>query len=291
MRAAPGVTALPALCVGFAACNQGASGGFAGMKPPDGGASVEEPVGPCPVDMVYIEPTAAEVTLGEDDPAWAVDDAGQPYQHTLTEGSLAPRGPYCVARFPFPGEGEEWATEAAYMELMPALEEELAAAGRRLCSVSELLLAAAGPENWRFALHPDERRAGCEEDDHSPSRAIGGHAACVSPLGVHDFNVRSSWARVLDWERAALEDGVVPPGEVLDYGVYGGTARDDTFYPPTNFALHFHPPGLMEGGGYRDDDLRVCADPDDSTAADAERWDALVSAFVESGSTYRAWLR
>jgi hypothetical protein len=282
----------PALCALLAAvspaCAQQKSGDW---YPPAGGSdSAATEDGPCPADMVLVTPSeGAALTLGEQDPEWLRDTDGNTYQYSILAGPLAPRASYCVARFPFPGEGEDWSAEAAYFELMPALEARLAEGGRRLCTLSELLLAAAGPDNWRYALHPGERIAGCEPDDHTPTQPIGGYDACESTLSVHDFNVRSSWARVDDWERSVLE-GSIPPTEILPYAVYGGTARDDTFYPPTNFAVHFHREGLMEAGGYKDDDLRVCADPDAVGPGEQAAWEEARGRFIERGSTYRAWL-
>ncbi len=248
--------------------------------------------GPCPPDMILVTPPDEGGVLGEADPEKLVDAHGGAYQYSIRRAPLVPRAPYCIAAFPFPGEDEQWAAEAAYFELMPELEVRLAEGGRRLCSVSELLLAAAGPKNWRYATHPEGRQEGlCESNDHTPSRPIGGYERCASPLGARDFNIRSSWARVEGWERELLVEGGVPSGEILPYGVYGGTAREDTFYPPTNFSLHFHSAGLMEAGGYRDDDLRVCADPGAVTPGEEAEWGESQGLFVERGSTYRDWLK
>lgn len=46
----------------------------------------------------------------------------------------------------------------------------------------------------------------------------------------------------------------------------------------------------MEQGGYGDDDLRVCADPEDVSAEQEARWEELREEFLKKGSSYRVWL-
>ena len=272
---------------------------LAGCAPEDeggfgvGGSDGEEPgtgpatSGSCPSGMVQISFEEGAVVLGEWDPNRLSDPQGEAYQYALSEEEYSGSA-YCIDEYPFPGQDEEWAVEALYYEQLPSLEQRLAAGGRRLCTVTELMLAAAGPENWRFSTDPEQRIAGdCDPDDMSPD-PIGSHSRCRSPLGVHDFNVRSSWARIGESERPVLE-GLIPE-ELLPYAVYGGTSRSDTFYAPTNFGLHFHDEGLMEGGGYKDDDLRTCADPETSTPEREAAWEEARAEFIEQGSSYRAWL-
>ena len=254
-------------------------------QPEEETAEETEPLGPCPPDMLALDPGV--YTLGEADPA-ELEPYTEDGQLTALPSYSATVGAVCVGLYPFPGEfGDPWPGDGLRYGQLGALEEALAKAGRRLCTVSELTLAAAGPESWRYPFDPVDYVAEvCDPDDGSP-RDMGTYRDCLSPLGLSDFLVRSSWA-VLD---DAAHDVMLPyyngrlPEEGY-YTIYGGVSRRDTFYAPTNFGLHFH--GADEEA-YLDDGLRLCADQEAVGEEEQKAWRKLRQRFVEAG-TFEGWL-
>ena len=170
--------------------------------------------------------------------------------------------PYCIATHPFPGEGARWPTDGMSLSQLVAWEALVEARGRRACTVEELIRAAAGPHNQPRAA----ARAACESDDDEP-KPIGSHPDCRTPEGLVDFGVRSSWAHL---------GPLQPDFPRYDTWVsWGPTWREDTFYPPTNFAVHSHDPAESS---YIDDGWRSCADP----RADEGRWPEFAQSFPGS---------
>ena len=223
----------------------------------------------CPLGMLFVE--GGEFELGEWDPdsyeRWMPD-------YVLQQGRFRLE-PFCMARFPFPGrEGATWPRDGLDLHILAELERQLAPLGRRSCSVLELTLAAAGPENFRYPQAKEERVVGsCDPRDEEPS-PLGSFADCVSPLGFHDFLARASWARVDELSRAALtaQGAHHQEGFSADYLVAGGMERQDTIQAPTNFGIHFHQPTEP---AFLDDGIRLCADPgrqDAETQRSYERW-------------------
>jgi len=222
--------------------------GTAGLDSDSGGGSSTDDEeretlrGDCPDGMVEIP--AFDGSLGEGDPVLQDRYAGQ--QMILTE--LSVEG-FCIDRFPFPGEGQTWSQDPLDWERADAFSAVAEAHGRRLCTVAELVLASAGSENWRYPYDRLEYRADrCEPGDLTPSAPIGSFEDCVSPYGVRDFMVRSTWA-VLDDQAGEeirayyyTDTGLLIPGGGY-YAVWGGSAVQDTFYAPNNFGLHFYGPG------------------------------------------------
>lgn len=250
--------------------HQGSGGG-------DGGGEAS----PCPAGMIYM--TQNRVELGE----WELDLLETYTGNVIPEQSTS-TDPACVARFPMPGiEGADWPLDGLSLDQLPAVEEALALYGRRLCTVPELLLGAAGEENWRHPYDPEERAADrCDPDDFNP-QPLGTYSACESPMGLRDVEVRSTWALLDEQTRDALADvwGDTIPGDGV-YAVWGGTSRADTYYAPSNFGVHFHGEGEDP---YTDDALRVCADPGVPTAEQDEAWAQAMQALIEVGS-FAEWL-
>jgi len=227
-----------------------------------GCSGADDPSAPCPEGMVRV--SGGEHVLGEG--ALPVRPPVEPTA-VIRRASFRTE-PFCIDVHPFPGAaGHPWPLDGLDVGTARALDRRLAAFGRRLCSVSELLFASAGPDNWRYPYDPGEWRDGaCDPDDSRP-RPIGSFPSCTSPLGIADVGVRSSWAR-LDPPmrdhlvaygaptRPAFMGGGLPSD--LEYAVYGGASRRDTFYSPDNYGVHSH--GSDEEP-FSDDTTRVCRDP------------------------------
>ena len=235
----------------------------------------------CPPNMVLIG--AGALQLGETDPEnWV---AYRP--NTLVLARSYTLRAYCIDRLPLPGRaGAPWPRTGITRNEIEAVEQSLWRHGRRLCSVAELLRAAAGPGNSRFPWTPAPTPP-CDPSDDAPA-PLGTHQGCVTSEGVRDFGVRSSWARMDPITHAMLiEEGAgTQPGFDADYVVWGGLVRTDTYYPPTNFSVHFHDPG---GGGI-DDALRSCSwlrtsDGDEEWRSLMDRMEATggFDALIESG--------
>jgi len=180
---------------------------------------------------------------------------------------------FLIAEFPFPGvEGVEWFTDGATHNTIEALTKQLAEYERRPCTISELLYAAAGPNNQRYPYGNTFQAGLCDPDDENP-QPIGTFTDCESDLGIRDFQVRATWGS-LDPQILAYLNGEgdqQPIGEDLDYGVWGATSRSDTIQAPTNFGFHTHGDDPTP---YLDDGFRVCADQTPTQAKDLayERW-------------------
>jgi len=182
---------------------------------------------------------------------------------------------FCMARYPFPGrKGALWPRDGLDLDILPELERQLETMGRRSCTVLELTLGAAGPENYRYPSDREERSEGvCDPSDSEPS-PLGSFANCVSPLGFNDFLARASWARIDEKSRAALtaQGAQHQAGFEADYLVAGGMGRQDTIQAPTNFGIHLHQRGEP---AFLDDGIRLCADPgpqDPAMQVTYERW-------------------
>lgn len=192
--------------------------------------------------------------------------------------------PYCVATHPFPGQpGLPWPVDGLGPDDLPHIEAVLHRHGLRLCTALELSLAAAGPENLRYPWHASDRYSQpCETDDLRPA-SLGSRPHCRSSMGLMDLQVRSSWIRMDGATRALLKRPIdeTSPGHDSSYWLWGGTARDDTYYAPSNFGLHHHLPGNQ---GYKDDALRTCADPGVTTAAQERAWEELLAPYPDSAS-------
>ena len=239
----------------------------------------------CPDGMVLIE--GGTFTLGEGD-----DPAHQPNQYNavirLTTVEVTD---FCIAVLPFPGRpGAPWPADGLGRETAERLDETLADYGRRLCSVSELLLAGAGPGNWRFPYDPESYRHGaCDPDDSHP-QALGSFDGCVSPAGIRDLQVRSTWARLGRSLGSHLESYGAPNRpphlgggmpEDRAYAVWGGTARLDTYYSPNNFGVHGHD---ASEGSYSDDTTRVCREPGRVSARTERAYGDFLTGFEKSNS-------
>ncbi len=248
-----------------------------------------EPIGTCPDGMVLID--GGTFTLGE----WDSDILSQYYSHLVIAEREMQLDSFCIAKYPFPNRiGEYWPHDGLSLASIVDFEERVGLYGRRLCTVSELLLASAGADNWRQPYDAEDHIHGmCEPDDMNLEIRLGTFDTCVSPYGVHDFAVRSCWARLenesiaTDAEVGWYEERgpyVSFPGE--QYAVWGGTSRGDTFYAPSNFGLHFH--GLE--APYLDDGVRVCATPKEEWSNEiGSDWEEEVDLYLVY-NTFTAWL-
>jgi hypothetical protein len=223
------------------------------------------PAPPCPVGMIDLGPGQARM---------GSEEVGHgPAEIPLMDIAVER---FCIDPYPFPGQaGDHYPVDGLAYHELPVWDALLRAYGRRLCTPEELLWAsAAGPANLPYAVG-QQRSMLCEPfDDWERMSPMGSWPACVSPWGLYDFNVMSSWATAsLDIDLAREES------HPKDYCVVGGTARDDTYYAPTNHGIHSH--GL-EDFPYFDDQLRVCADP--GAWADPDAWQIFRQAAANQGS-------
>ena len=233
--------------------------------------------------LVLIE--SATVTLGETD-ASVIDEYdgdGEEVQ-TIIPAAEHNIAAFYIDRYPFPGvAGEEWFTDGTRHNTIEALDATLADFGRRVCRISELMYAAAGPDNHRYPYGDgDTWGNACDPDDENPS-PIGTFSDCRSTMGIHDFQVRSTWGRIDNTTMVVMQDTPQAdgfPGELV-YAVWGGTSRDDTYYAPNNYGFHTH--GKHAEDLYLDDGFRVCADDAPTQAQDSAyaRW---LRRAVEAGS-------
>ena len=222
----------------------------------------------CPDGMVLVPGGPAE--LGESDP-----DLAKPY----SPNTVVPRGryelaSYCIDTFPLPGRaGDPWPTSGITPAGIRTVEAMLHEHGRRLCTVAELMRAAGGAEGLRYPWGDDPAAPPvCDPDDESP-QPLGTFAGCASPAGLRDLQVRSTWARLDPVTEAALtKAGAHTQPGFGGYTVWGGLVRQDTYYAPTNFGVHFHPGGA---GSYTDDGLRTCAWPG-APPTESEAWQRRV---------------
>ncbi len=168
--------------------------------------------------------------------------------------------PFCIARYPGHGlPGKPWLAAGVSGDDLDDIEAQLKGTGRALCTLEQLLVAAAGRENRRYPYGDAPRPGVCDTDPDHPTRTVGGFPDCVTPLGIHDFQVRATWCRLDARSKKLLRHTRVDlrPLGSLPYVVWGGNARyGEAFHASSNFAVHGHP-----GTDYRypDDDIRLCA--------------------------------
>ncbi|MDP6935559.1 MAG: hypothetical protein QGG40_21750, partial [Myxococcota bacterium] len=209
--------------------------------------------GPCPAGMIYVASTTVE--LGE----WDSEILAGYYPDEIISQFTVEVSPFCMDRFPFPGHpGSDWPIEGLALPQVEEIDLELQGFGRRVCTITELLYAAAGPNNMRYPFDSEDFLEGfCDPDDEHPE-ALGSYPDCSSILGFRDFQVRSTWGRLDTAMRTHIESYRLSelPGEG-NYAVWGGTSRTNTFYAPSNFGFHTH--GL-DDDSFLDDGFRTCAD-------------------------------
>ncbi len=235
--------------------------------------------------------------LGEWDPSWEAEDPGA----VINLGRFTVV-PYCMDRFSFPGvEGLEPMTNGLVFEQLPDLVAILGEWGRRSCSIAELLLGAAGPDNWRYPYDPETRREEvCPTDSATPG-PLGGFPECVSPLGFRDFMGRSSWGTIDASTATLFPDGLLNPENVRfdvtehAWALQSGTGDTSSYYAESNFGIHTHGPGEND---FWDDSFRACMSPEVEEPKPTAEWvewlqDAWVSqgswqGFLDSGGELRA---
>ena len=203
-----------------------------------------------------------------------------------TPNTVVPRGrweiaPFCIDTFPLPGRaGDPWPTDGLNkVQVREQIEPWLWSQGRRLCTVAELMFAAGGSEGLRYPWGDAPRAGVCDPKDEAPD-PMGSVATCVSPTGVREFQVRSTWARLDATTLSALTDagGHTQPGFDGGYTVWGGLVRDDTYYAPTNAGVHFH---QDDAPAFNDDGLRTCAWPAPVEPAHEASWAVAMEALRE----------
>jgi len=253
-----------------------AAGPSSSPSEPSGAPEAEEPGDPrCPPGMLWV--AGGSLELGE----WQPQDYAKWFPDYVLRRSEVQLEPFCMARFPFPGrEGAQWPRDGLDLSVMAELERQLATVGRRSCTVMELMLASAGPENFRYPYHREQHISGrCDPDDRNPG-PLGAFPDCVSPLGFSDFLTRASWARLDEISRAAMtaQGANHQAGFEARYVVAGGMERQDTIQAPTNFGFHIHQPSEP---AFEDDGIRLCADPGPQDVGLEETYEAWASAFFE----------
>jgi hypothetical protein len=217
----------------------------------------------------------------------------------------------CVERLPFPGGGRY--TPDGLTPRDVALMEELLRSGifgpRRLCTFSELEVAAAGPtQNLRFLTGDAAEPERCAADE---TVDIGERPRCTNPeTGLGEYGaVISQWVIAdADFARYACPPGapcVAAGGRPMlnergepnvRYVVAGGTRRAQTRQAPlTPHTWHDHgDPGGQAGCesfGW-DDGPALCADPDPRYRACAEKPDGEgCLALAAAEANYDAWRR
>lgn len=253
----------------------------------------------CPVaGFVHVPGSGGPVALGSDD--------------CTNFPNLARRGEYvvapvCVETFPFPGvEGEVFAPHNDSPEPLRLAASEVAALdqalqarfGLRLCTASEYLWVAAGPENLPYTYGYQKVAGRCAEDadgavNDGYQLPIGADPTCRSWAGVRDIGTRNTWVRLDDQARAvldqALADGLAGRGcdffpnagwtgqrlapelDLLVFGAWRGRPEEPESVgnmSGDSFGLHWHvAPGAFfdaapqPEGQWSDDLLRLCADP------------------------------
>ena len=245
----------------------GSGGGFVGQQGQD--TQAPEPS----TGLVAI--SGAEVLLGETDEATWSEFYGEPGQYrTIIPAHDFVIDDYYIDRYPFPGaEDAAWFTDGAHHSTIEALDAKLGDFGRRACTLTELLYAAAGPDNLRYPYGDTYVSGHCDGDDTNPE-PIGTFTLCESDFGIRDFMVRGAWGRLDTQTREAIDgsgDHEAMPADI-EFAVYGGTSRLDTIQAHSNFGFHTH---AKEGEDrYLDDGFRICADAPPSTNQDNafERW-------------------
>ncbi|MCK6528295.1 hypothetical protein L6R50_12300 [Myxococcota bacterium] len=238
--------------------------GCRGSDPPPATPAPEAPAPEspaCPEGMVWVPPWSGQ--LGETDPSRSAPNYPLPgvLRSAVIEATPLRTEAFCVDRLPFPGlPGAPWSGDGLSLENAYQLDALLQHHGRRLCTVTELTRAAAGPENRRFAYGDawDDSVCRKENPDTTVSGVLGEHPGCVSSLGVADFHVRSAWARLDGQARERLGEQLGHDLPNAWMAVWGGTSRLDTFYQPTNVSVPWH--GAADGA-HLDDGARACRDP------------------------------
>lgn len=253
---------------------------------PDLGPSDGDPG--CPMGMKHVA-APGEVVLGEDDPQRVFDCACDP--NTVLEATWTLERDYCIATWPFPGKGYRVPTRDPEGHLAYGEVKRIAAIlpryGRRLCSFKEVLFAAAGRENRRFPWG-DEWRDVCDSYKE-PVGTIGAWPECVTPEGVFELGVRSTWATLDAQAERHLEAGYdvgLDPGDLAVTGL--SSEQRAGLAALTNYGIHCHVNACgtydrgVEGGlDWSDDALRVCADPGPADPAKDAAWAALRARFAE----------
>lgn len=279
----------PALPLLLVAC---AGGGDSGFSPNIGGGgdgsgaddTGEPPDYDCPDGMVEVPATTAD--LGE-----TLSQNITLYEATTIPQITVSTSGYCVDRYPLPGrEGAAWPPDGLGHDQVATLEAALPAWGRRLCTVSELMMAGTGPDNWRYPYDPANHIDGACDPESSTPLALGTYPDCRSPLGVRDLNVKSSWGTLDAAVKAVIEpyyiewEQEMPGGGA--YGVWGGTSQQNTFHSPDNYGIHFYGPG---DPSYPTDGIRVCANVGKLDEATEAAWATQMDA-IESAGTLAGWI-
>jgi len=212
-------------------------------------------------------------TLGETDPDSYLEHLKPGEIRQVILANEFELNDFLIAKFPFPGvEGAQWFTDGATHSTIEALDAALADFGRRTCTISELMYAAAGPSNKRYPYGNTLQTGLCDPDDENP-QPIGTFTNCKSDLGIRDFQVRATWGSLDPQILAILNSGddQQPIGEDQEYGIWGATSRIETVQAETNFGFHSHGDDPTP---YTDVGFRVCADqaPTQNEDLAYERW-------------------
>ena len=246
---------------------------------------LETQILPSPSGMVLVEADRA-FSIGE-------KELNPPLNQPWNDPYLVPFGSFWIDSFwigeyPFPGRGEAWIGRAdsgmglTFSNVLLLLERAQPRFGRRLCTVEELLLAGAGPDNYRWPYGNSWDSTKCDQD-RNPAHPIGAFPDCVSPYGVHDITTRSLWAEV-DEETRSLYNATAAelgwphrlPDDLPVVAVHGLNCREAD-YGTTVQTVHWHhrpgDPWMQDDPdvAFVDDYLSFCADPDSPPTEAQER--------------------
>ena len=209
--------------------------------------------------------------------------------HIIAEGTFEIERPYCAEKYPFPGQGYDWIgmhntpgdglTFVKVLAIKKAIPDLF---GRSLCTSTQYLRMAAGPNNLPFSYGVEYDVTACDVADN-PEHPIGFFdETCCTEEGVCEIGTRSYWTdpdnqMMIHYNSSATELGwtflggndpayLVEEAEIVASG--GVNFKTTSFYGCKTNGFHWH---YYVGDPYTesnpdnefdDDYIRFCLDPD-----------------------------
>jgi hypothetical protein len=231
--------------------------------------------------------------------------------YIIAEGNFVIEKPYCAEKYPFPGEGYNWIgmhdtpedglTFAKVLAIKKAIPDLF---GRSLCTSTQYLRMAAGPNNLPFSYGTEYDVTACDVADN-PEHPIGHLETCCTEEGVCEVGTRSYWtnpddqmmthynssADELGWTFLGGDDPayLVEDAEIVASG--GVNFKTTAFYGYCTNGIHWHfyvGDPYTEGNPdneFDDDYIRFCLDPDNQpTKEQDELYGSIRSQCGEQGS-------
>lgn len=239
----------------------------------------------CPSDMVLVQGMSYEVGASPEVMA-SLDPEGTGVVSRIPLVRLEVED-YCFSAWPFPGLGRSWPKDGLNFTGAEAVDSWLAAFGRRLPTLGEVLIASATTTNDRWPSGAGSwAEANCDPNPFKPAE-IGEYGDCVSRFGVSGLLTFAFWAAFDDATYAALEAiSLVPPDPAVGYALIGGMPDWwGAYYGDDLFGYHYH----GEEEPY-DDDRGVFSVAEPYLVTDEEQaaFEAALDAFEAAGSTWEA---